>query len=215
MPLGALGVTFSDGTGACTHGTHDCTSSATTLTNHTHVWCTWVTTVNDTASTAITTNVWPGWAASVHAGDLVVFANECTTGQVEPPNQAAIQAREEARLAAKAKARSVLDQHLSEEQRAQLARDQFFLVEGSAGRRYRIRQGRSNNIDRLDAQGQVAEHLCGHPQIACPDEDTMLGQKLALETDEEAFRKVANVRVGTAPPAQPYIPLPQPVVAAA
>lgn len=48
------------------------------------------------------------------------------------------------------------------------------------------------NIELLDDTGKPIERLCAHPALYCPDEDTMLAQKLAIETDEESFRRIAN-----------------------
>lgn len=132
------------------------------------VWYEW------TSGTANTNVVWPLWVTG-------------TETYVGVPTPVAAQAPE-----VQDRAKKILDAHLSEEQRAQLARDRFFVVRGSAGKQYRIKHGRSGNVELLDAQGRVVERLCAHPAIYCPDEDTMLAQKLALEADEAAFYRVAN-----------------------
>lgn len=93
---------------------------------------------------------------------------------------------------AKEKAKLILSEHLTEEQRAQLAREKFFVVRGSAGRMFRVHEGRAGNVRLLSEDGRPVEQLCIHPTIACPDEDTMLAQKLAIETDEAAFYAKAN-----------------------
>ena len=67
------------------------------------------------------------------------------------------------------------------------------LVSVKSGNKYKINKGRTRNIQRVDEQGKVLEHLCVHPAMYVPDFDTMLTQKLWLETAEEKIRKVANI----------------------
>jgi hypothetical protein len=154
---------------------------ATNCTSTSVVWTAWAT----ASASSISTNVWVEWT-----GATVGF-NECITGGIS--DNVAHKEYEAKREAARARAKEILQRHLTEEQRAQLARDQFFVVRGSAGKEYRVKQGRAGNVEMLSEQGQAVERLCCHPGIDCPDEDTMLVQKLALETDEETFRQVANV----------------------
>lgn len=59
-------------------------------------------------------------------------------------------------------------------------------------RRYRIKRGRSRNVQQVDASGKVLKHFCIHPREAVPDADTMLAQKLWLETMEQEFLRIAN-----------------------
>jgi len=59
-------------------------------------------------------------------------------------------------------------------------------------RRYEIVRGRTGNVYQLDKAGNRIFNFCAHPQIACPNEDTMLAQKLMLEADEEEFLALAN-----------------------
>jgi len=105
-------------------------------------------------------------------------------------------AREAARKAAREKAAGLLEEHLTEEQVAHLrARDCFYLETlGQDGKknRYRIDRGTHGNVKRVDEKGSILESLCIQPG-GVPTEDAMLAQKLWLETDEAAFRKVANI----------------------
>lgn len=144
---------------------NDAASTATTF------WSDW----NNTTS-ATSTDIWPSWVADAEAQWVYVAPREPSAEVVE----------------AKQKAAAILDRHLTEDQRAQLARDRFFVVRGSKGRNYRINHGRARNVVEVDAEGKAVAHLCAHPGIACPDEDTMLAQKLMLETDEDSFLAVAN-----------------------
>jgi mRNA-degrading endonuclease RelE of RelBE toxin-antitoxin system len=94
---------------------------------------------------------------------------------------------------AEARAKETLKECLDEEQVEMLEKDSFFLVEVKSGNKYRIRKGRTRNIERIDKDNKIVEHLCVHPKIQCPDYDTMLTQKLMLEENEEDLRKVANI----------------------
>ena len=92
---------------------------------------------------------------------------------------------------AKERAEKLLRSCLSPQQQDELERlHHFHLIVGN--KRYRINRGRSRNIQLIDETGKVVKHLCAHPREYVPDADTMLAQKLMLETDEESFLKIAN-----------------------
>ncbi len=67
-----------------------------------------------------------------------------------------------------------------------------FHVVGASGRRYRIGYGHAGNVAELDNEGKAIVKFCIHASIHMPVPDTMLTQKLLLETNEEEFRKIAN-----------------------
>lgn len=46
---------------------------------------------------------------------------------------------------------------------------------------------------KLDAQGNLIGRFCAHPAALVPDEDTLLAQKLMLETDPREFERIANI----------------------
>ena len=97
---------------------------------------------------------------------------------------------------AKAKAEKLLRENLSPAQLSELVKDNQFTLrthqpDGSQ-RIYRIARGRSRNIHEVNEAGVRLRTLCAHPAEAVPDADTMLAQKLWLEADEEAFRRIAN-----------------------
>lgn len=112
--------------------------------------------------------------------------------------QDALRENEHARDQASKKALKLLREWLSPEQLVTFDKDQTFqVVGGSSGKRYRIRWGTTYNIDELDEEGRPAESLCfapvgQHGMLAIGD--VLLGQKLALESFEEAAIKVANRR---------------------
>lgn len=91
------------------------------------------------------------------------------------------------------KARKLLFEHLDEEQRESYKRDSFFeLLSRDHKRRYRVYCGRAGNIWEIDAGGRMCRKICCHPTEGIPDHDTVLAQKLYLESAEEEFLRVAN-----------------------
>lgn len=104
---------------------------------------------------------------------------------------AAAKQAEDARKAARDKARALLVSMLNEKQREQLQREMFFEIVSQSQKRYRIRQGTHGNVRLLDAGGKEVTRYCGQPN-GVPDEDAMLAQKLQLEYDEASFLRLAN-----------------------
>ena len=97
----------------------------------------------------------------------------------------------EEQAVAKERAEELLRSCLTSQQREELEqKHHFHLFVGN--RKYRINRGRTRNIELVDEQGKVVKRLCAHPSEMIPDADTMLAQKLMLETDEESFLKIAN-----------------------
>lgn len=87
----------------------------------------------------------------------------------------------------------LLKENLTPEQRAQYDKHAFFeVVGGKTGRRYRIRYGRSMNIDQLDKNGRRVCGWCFFPRGNLVAGDVMLSQKLALELFEADALKTAN-----------------------
>jgi hypothetical protein len=161
----------------------------------------------DTASTTVWTN-WvrdaEGWTQQiewrsaaqpprVHPAPRVLTADEIAARDArrrEAERVAAVSARE--RLAAIRRAEVLLRGNLSPEQLRQFDETRSFIVIGRDGRRFRIREGRTANIDLVNPEGIVESRLCAHPRDDVPDCDTMLAQKLLLEDDEQHFLRLAN-----------------------
>lgn len=98
----------------------------------------------------------------------------------------------ERRAEAEARAYRLLDMALSQEQRRTLATLGYFYVTGSSGRRYRIEKGSHGNVYEIGPDGAWIARLCAQP-LNVPAGDSMLVQMLLLQTDEEAYRNVANI----------------------
>lgn len=104
------------------------------------------------------------------------------------------QEAEKQRVAAEARARanrlllSVLD---DTQKRDWAAHGHFYLYKGD--KKYRIRKGRSGNVELVDANNEPLERYCAHPVDAVPDEDTVIAQMMMLLYDEARFIATANV----------------------
>lgn len=192
--------------------THWCDSGTAAVTTDS-TWVNWVSGGTDITSgdqitittSASTEECWVTWV-DASGGALVVQTEELTPEQMRESEERMDAIREETRLrvAADAKKREekkeasdraleLLIGALSERQLDEWERTKRFTVEGKSGAKYRIKKGRQVNIEELHKNGQVKRKLCAHPEMAVPDYDTVLAQKLWLEHREEQFLKVAIV----------------------
>jgi hypothetical protein len=91
------------------------------------------------------------------------------------------------------KAGEALAAFLDEEQQAQLARASFVVVEGSMHGRYRLYK--SGGVRRVDDREREVESLCIHADTLgpVPREDDILAKLLAVQANEDAFRRTANI----------------------
>ena len=167
-----------------------CTASSDSDT----VWGTWIA-CGGTSANANT--VWYVWSDDIAPQYISHRPRELTPEERERREQQRQEAeqhrqeRERQRAEANQKAEELLQGVLTQEQREQLEAMAAFEVETERAR-YRIRRGRSGNVQELDVEGRVVARYCIHPREAVPDADTMLAQKLLLEVDEAAFLRIAN-----------------------
>lgn len=104
--------------------------------------------------------------------------------------------RARAEAEAKARAEALLEENLTDAERAELKRERYLTVESrTSKRRYRIHagQGCHGNIVEVDNDGRAVASLCCAPRGSIPEGDYLLAQKLHLEHNEEEFRRVANI----------------------
>jgi hypothetical protein len=100
---------------------------------------------------------------------------------------------DEGRSEAHERGMRLLKENLSPAQRLQYQKSGYFeVIGGRTGKRYRIRHGRSMNIDQLDKNGRRICGWCFFPEGNLVTGDVMLAQKLALELFEAEALKVAN-----------------------
>ena len=154
------------------------------------VWETWNTQYANTATAAITvsnTAIWTEWNNIYIARPQIVRAREEADAQMLN----AYLEQEAKRLAAAAKARTLLLEFLDDGQKEQLALSNAFEL-AIDNRRYRIRPG--NRVERLNESGQVVSRFCIHPPHShqLPPDDVALSQKLLLEANEAEFLRTAN-----------------------
>ena len=87
----------------------------------------------------------------------------------------------------------LLREWLSQEQLAQFDANNYFEVIGChSGKRYRICHGNGANIVELDDHARPTTGWCFVPGEHLVAGDVMLGQKIALETDERGALEKAN-----------------------
>lgn len=104
------------------------------------------------------------------------------------------------RALAERRAKKLLIESLSPEQRDELLHHGYFTVRLPNGHAYRITKAYSHNVIPLRPDGQPSlVTLCAHPESSIPVYDSMLAQKLMLEAAEHNFLAIAN-RGGTSNP---------------
>lgn len=88
------------------------------------------------------------------------------------------------------RAKRLLYSCLTNYQKRTYRQNKWFHVTSNKGRKYRISHGDTMNITLIE-KGKPTKKYCIHPRNV-PVEDTMLAQKLLIETNEDQFLKVAN-----------------------
>jgi hypothetical protein len=132
-------------------------------------------------------------------------------GELPPESQEDRAERERRREESRARAEKAQERALATlrsvvtaEQWEQWEQHNAIDVVGSKGTRYRIREGREGNVYQLDDQGELVFSWCAAPdgevrdkdgEVAgyLPTPDIVLGQLLALITDEPGFLRTANL----------------------
>lgn len=163
-----------------------------------------------TAGTSATTtiNVWSSWIDDAMRAHANTYGGvDITRHEVRPPTSEEIATRrrqeieyterQRVRLAegrqAVDRAARLLQSVLTPEQQAEWLRERHFHI-NVGERRYRIKAGRSGNVELVDKQGAPLVRYCAHPEgYDLPDGDVLVGQVLALQHREAEFLRVANV----------------------
>ncbi len=100
---------------------------------------------------------------------------------------------DEKRKKARARARKLLKRHLTPKQWLDYDTHGEFFVKTPKGHLYQIGSARDHNIVRLNKRRKAMRVLCASIYgYGVPVEDIMLAQKLMLETQEDAFLKIAH-----------------------
>jgi hypothetical protein len=100
-----------------------------------------------------------------------------------------------ARAKVNSRAQQLLMSLLNDEQARDYREHGWFEVRGSSGGRWRIRnRGQAGNVDLMPEIGNEREaSFCCHLPYGHPDADSHVAQMFALVTDEDDFRRTANV----------------------
>ena len=179
-------------------------STMSTTSATTDVFTYWTTQWNSTGTTTDTTTntIYRYWAdehnqvAMFHAHEMrqrerqqIRIERERNIWQQNEQSE-----RQTRQVEARRKAKILLLENLDNEQVKDFQKGGFFFVKSPSGRLYRIREGRAINIDLMvgNSRSDVEKRLCGHPEIFCPNEDTMLAQKIYLEKLENDFLRIAR-----------------------
>jgi len=169
------------------------------------VWGSWIGGTCSTSDYSSTTSgtspneaVWSIWADSA-SGYTFASCTSYPSPETEVQRQARLEQRAKEleayrleKIQAQCRATELLRENLDKEQLEQFNQTQWFFVISQSGKRYRIRNRWVGNIDELDLEDQVVAEYCIHPVIRVPVEDSMLIQKLMLESDEPHFMQIAN-----------------------
>lgn len=164
------------------------TSTATTATVTVDIWECWA----SSASTVAVTETWSVWSSVTCCTPEYDAQLRARSAQLRAQAEEARKRAEEV----EARARELLLGYLNEKQRADLAKENWFLVDGKSGVRYRIKRGMGlvGNVEVLNADGSVRHRLCAHDRHeGTPLDDQLLTQKFYLEHHEEEFLRVANI----------------------
>lgn len=153
---------------------------------------------------ATTTMVWRGWVQTTIGGKRLVDVPGYQLPQLTAEQKAEQQRQREAaaaqrledekqrRIAAE-KAVTLLKSLLTPEQLAEYEKKKRFFVIGSDGNRYEVDCSQSHrNVYEVDDKGKRKRGYCANATGNVPVADNHATQKLAIETDVAAFKKVAN-----------------------
>jgi hypothetical protein len=187
-------------------------TAATSMTLAPQAWNQWCDMTGSSLSCSATATVWLSWC---NTGTGLYGLSRVTPTLTHSPTPSAPEteeqrcAREErARVAAveskkrveqmrlrAARAKALLEEALDRKQRAEFRKHGYFHVQTADGERaYRLRPGSSPL--RVKSDDGFGYSYCIHPVGNYAAEDTVLALKLLLETDEEAFLRIANASIG-------------------
>lgn len=164
-----------------TYGTDYASESSSTA-----AWTTWTCATSGTSDSA----TWITWNST----DGTSNPGRIPTTEEREARRLESERKDQERLEAKNRAEELLKLCLTEEQREHLEEMSSFVIESELGKKYCIRKGRVQNVFELDDNDKHIAQLCAHPISNVPDFDTMLAQKLMLETNEAEFLRIANIQ---------------------
>lgn len=182
-------------------------NNITACTTYNDPWQQWHNCGTTSSNVITVTNAWRSWASEAEDRYTTRKMSKAERQRREEEERrwraeeqarrdretAAMQEQEAKRKAADDRAMGLLISMLSQEQKNDLKNHQHFFVKAASGRLYRIDQGSHGNVKVVDSLSRkVIERLCVQPD-GVPAGDSMLMQKLLIETAEVALRKHANI----------------------
>src|SRR5690606_14901979 len=147
------------------------------------------TSIPSATSSNTTSIIWTGWVRD-HSRIVQASAEDVRRSEeARQRNQAERIRIEGERAIARERAELLLQESLSEQQRAELAEKGYYSLQSISKegqiKHYRIRRGIAQNINEVDpSSGKVLKTICAHPRVSVPEGDAMLVQKLMLEDPE-------------------------------
>ena len=139
---------------------------------------------------------WNVWVAEIaEETDRRQRAREIANQQAQQRERERALAEAE-RIAAEARARVILFEHLSKEQQESWDAHKLFFAEIN-GKRWKFIYGTHGNVSLMDGETPI-ERFCiapiaPHDGGRLPVEDVVLAQMLLISADEKEFRRIANV----------------------
>lgn len=145
--------------------------------------------------TPVVITQWAAWNTVYEETREQAEARHRREEQARQQAEQELRALEQEHAQARAKAEELLLSLLAPEQQRTYAEHGWFEVRGSRGGRWRIRnRGQAGNVDLMPEIGEEREATyCAHPPERLPDADAYVAQMLHLVTDEDGFKKVANL----------------------
>ena len=135
--------------------------------------------------------MWRRWNTDLDGNLVIDQIPELT--EEERARRAEVQAEATKRHEeAKARAKELLREVLSPEQREAYDTGKPIPVRSESGKEYEISHGTAGNVVRLDDRRKPVERYCIHPREYSPVEDVMLTQLCWLRWCEEDFLRTAN-----------------------
>jgi hypothetical protein len=101
--------------------------------------------------------------------------------------------RSRLRKFASTRADRLLQSQLTVEQRRSLKDRGYFLVVGQSGKRYRIREGYSRNVDLLNDKGKPVKTYCAHPGESLPNGEPLTRTGRYWHDRRHAVQQVAQI----------------------
>ncbi len=173
-------------------------------------WTEWVEADVTTANCAGATTglrVWLRWSTSTNYSTVPAAVQVIEAPKLSQEEQERLEADREAIRAARVKAEAerqaaakladeraaqLLEQHLDEPQRQQFRKRKPIRVIAGDGAAFELGHSWAGNARELDKDGQPVASYCIHAREHIPLPDHLLSQKLLLEADPAAFRRIAN-----------------------